>query len=190
MTSRITQSLFTTVVSVKRHSVFRCNSSVLNDLRESMKSELILDVPEQQKTLQNKNQKTLKHQKCYQKKKKSRNRQLYYQVVKYQILQVTHHQVIKSHILYGTTAGIQCFCISLMPVCWGFIKSISKWDSNDLDQILRKSDELFNSFNKLKLLGVEDLVTEMEIYSYYIDIALLENKTGENNFQYILDFNS
>ena len=35
------------------------------------------------------------------------------------------------------------------------------------------------SLNKLKLLGVEDLLTKIEIYSRSIDIALLENRTGE-----------
>ena len=66
-----------------------------------------------------------------------------------------------------------------MVVCWSLIKSISRWDSNDLDQILRKGGELFKSLNKFKLLGVEDLPTKMEIYSHSIDIALLENKIGE-----------
>ena len=35
------------------------------------------------------------------------------------------------------------------------------------------------SLNKFKLLGVEDLPTKIEIYSHSIDIALLENRTGE-----------
>ena len=92
------------------------------------------------------------------------------------IVQGTHHQG-DTH--YGTTAGIQCLCISSMAVCWSIIKSISRWDSNDLDQILRKGGELFKSLNKFKLLGVEDLPTKMEIYSHSIDIPLLENKIGE-----------
>ena len=37
----------------------------------------------------------------------------------------------------------------------------------------------FKSLNKFKLLGVEDLLAKMEIYSHSIDIALMENKTGE-----------
>ena len=70
------------------------------------------------------------------------------------IVQGTHHQG-DTH--YGTTAGIQCLCISLMAVCWSLIKSISRWDdSNDLDQILGKADELFKCVNKLKLLEVEN----------------------------------
>ena len=92
------------------------------------------------------------------------------------ILQGTHHQ---GDIHYETTAGIQYLCISLMAVCWSLIKSISRWDSNDIDRTLRKGDVLFKSLNKFKLLRIEDLSTKMEIYSHFIDIALLENETGE-----------
>ena len=65
------------------------------------------------------------------------------------VVQGTNHQ---GDIRYGTTTGIQCSCISLMAVCWSRIKSISRWNSNDLDRILRKSDELFKSLNKFELL--------------------------------------
>ena len=92
------------------------------------------------------------------------------------IAQVTHHQ---GDIRYGSTAGIQCLFISFIAVCWSLIKSISRWDSNDLDRILRKGDELFKSLNKFKLLGVEDLPTKIGIYSHSTDIALLENRSGE-----------
>ena len=61
------------------------------------------------------------------------------------IVQGTHHQ---GDIRYGTFAGIQCLCMSLMAVCWGLIKSISRWDGIDLDKILRKDDELFESLSK------------------------------------------
>ena len=69
--------------------------------------------------------------------------------------------------------------MSLTAVCWSLIKSISRWDGIDLDQTLGKGDELFKSLNKFKLLGVQDLPTKIEIYSHSIDIALLENRTGE-----------
>ena len=90
------------------------------------------------------------------------------------IAQGTHYQ---GDIRYGSTAGIQCLCISLMAVCWSLIKSTSRWDSNGW--ILRKVDELFKSLNKFKLLGAEDLPTKIEIYSHSVDIALLDNRTGE-----------
>ena len=38
---------------------------------------------------------------------------------------------------------------------------------------------MFKSLNKFKLLGVEELPTKIEVYSHSIDIALLENRTGE-----------
>ena len=38
---------------------------------------------------------------------------------------------------------------------------------------------MFKSLNKFKLLGVDDLPTKWEIYSHSIDIAPLENRTGE-----------
>ena len=92
------------------------------------------------------------------------------------IVQCTHNQ---GDILYGSTAGIQCLCISLMAACWSLIKCLSRWDNNELDRILRKSDALFKSLNKFELFGVEDLPTKTEIYSHSIDIALLEKRTGE-----------
>ena len=92
------------------------------------------------------------------------------------IVQCTHNQ---GDILYESTAGIQCLCISLMAACWSLIKCLSRWDNNELDRILRKSDALFKSLNKFKLFGVEDLPTKTEIYSHSIDIALLEKRTGE-----------
>ena len=87
-----------------------------------------------------------------------------------------HHH---GNICYGTTASIQCLFISLMAVCWSLIKSISRWNSIDLDQVTGKGDELFKPLNKFKLLGVVDLPTKIEIYSHLIDAALLENRTGE-----------
>ena len=88
---------------------------------------------------------------------------------------IHHHE----NICYGTTASIQCLCISLMAVCWSLIKSISRRDSIDLDPVTGKGDELFKPLNKFKLLGVVDLPTKIEIYSHLIDAALLENRTGE-----------
>ena len=78
-------------------------------------------------------------------------------------VQGTHHQ---GNIRYGTTAGIQCFCISLLAACWRLIKSISRWDSNDLDRLLGKGDELFKSFSKFKLLRVDNLPTILSLYRY------------------------
>ena len=66
-----------------------------------------------------------------------------------------------------------------MAICWSLIKSVSRWNSNDLDRTLGKGDGLLKSLNKFELFGVDYLPTKIEIYSHSIDIALLENRTGE-----------
>ena len=53
------------------------------------------------------------------------------------VVQATHHQ---SDIRYGMFRGIQCSCMSLMSVFWTLFKSVSIWDSFDLDCILQKED--------------------------------------------------
>ena len=153
-------------------------------LRESIKSELILNRPKQciTKKLKLENSEapemlSATKQKIHTLNKFISETDSFFRLIHIsKIVQGTHHQ---GDIRYGSTVGIQCLCISLMAVCWSFTKSISRWDSNDLDRILRKGDELFKSLNKFKLLGDEELPTKIEIYSHSIDIALLENRTGE-----------
>ena len=147
-------------------------------LRESIKSELILNRPKQciTKKLKLENSEapemlSATKQKIHTLNKFISETDSFFRLIHIsKIVQGTHHQ---GDIRYGSTVGIQCLCISLMAVCWSFTKSISRWDSNDLDRILRKGDELFKSLNKFKLLGVADLPTKVEIYSHSIDIALL-----------------
>ena len=50
--------------------------------------------------------------------------------------------------------------MSLMSVCWTLFKSVSIWDSFDLDRILQKGDLLFKSVNNYRYLGMEDLPQE------------------------------
>ena len=92
------------------------------------------------------------------------------------VIQATHH---KGDIRYGTTAGIQCSCMSLMSICWSVVKAIARWDSDDLDRNLQNGDCLFKFLSKFRLLGVEDLPAEVNICSHVVRIDLLENKTGE-----------
>ena len=150
-----------------------------NNLRESIKSELILNRPKQCITKKRKLENSQAPEMLSAKKQKIHTLNKFISETDSfvgrsmhisKIVQGTHHQ---GDIRYGSTVGIQCLCISLMAVCWSFTKSISRWDSNDLDRILRKGDELFKSLNKFKLLGVADLPTKVEIYSHSIDIALL-----------------
>ena len=72
-------------------------------------------------------------------------------------------------------------------ICWGIVKTIARWDSDELDRILQNGDCLFKSLHIFRLLGVEDLPTEVNIRGYVVRIELLENKTG-NNLKYISYF--
>ena len=77
---------------------------------------------------------------------------------------------------YGATARIQCSCMSLMSVCWRTFISVTTWDGAHLDMILENGDRLFKSLNQYILLGVDDLPGTVNIYSYSVDIILLDNK--------------
>ena len=74
------------------------------------------------------------------------------------VVQVTHHQ---GDIRYGISRTIQCLYMSFMSVCWTLFKSVSIWDSFDLDCILQKGDLLFKSLNNYKYPGMEDLPQEI-----------------------------
>ena len=88
----------------------------------------------------------------------------------------THHQ---GDLRYGATAGIQCSCMSLRSVCCNTFTSVTTWDGTDLDMILENEDRLFKSLNQYRLLGVDDLRRTVNIYGHWVDILLLDNKTGE-----------
>ena len=81
----------------------------------------------------------------------------------------------------GATAGIQCSCMSLMLVCWNTFTSVTTWDGTDLDMILENGDRLLKPLNQYRSLGVNDLPKAVNIYSYSVDILLLDNKTGEKH---------
>ena len=84
------------------------------------------------------------------------------------VVQANHQQ---GYIRYGMSRGIQCLCMSLMSVCWKLFKSVSIWDSFDLDCILQKGDVLSTSLNNYKYLGIEDLPQENILYLIeYLDI--------------------
>ena len=74
---------------------------------------------------------------------------------------------------------IQFPCMSLMSVCWTLFKSVSKWDSFDLDCILQKGDLLFKSLNNYRHLGMENLPQDFFIENVSINIEFLNIKTGE-----------
>ena len=92
------------------------------------------------------------------------------------VVQATQHQ---GDIRYGMSSGIQCSCMSLMSVCWTLFKSVSIWDSFDLDCILQKGDFLFKSLNKYQYLGMEDLPQEFFIENLSINVEFLNIRIGE-----------
>ena len=53
------------------------------------------------------------------------------------------------------------------------------WDGTNLDMILENRDRLYKSLNQYRLLGVDNLPRTVNIYSYSVDIFLLDNKTCE-----------
>ena len=57
--------------------------------------------------------------------------------------------------------------MSLISVIWTLFRSSGQWDKFDLDDILRKGDQLFKSLGRFRYLRIEALSQE------------LENKTGE-----------
>ena len=67
----------------------------------------------------------------------------------------------------------------LMSVCWSTFISLALWDSTDLDIMLENGDRLFKSLNQYRLLGADDLPRTVDIYSYSVDIFLLDKKTGD-----------
>ena len=120
-----------------------------NNLRQSIKSELIPNRPKQSITKKRKLESSQTPIMLSAKKKKIQTlskfiSETYTSVTRSihisKTVQGTRHQ---RDIHYGTTADIQCLCISLMGVCWSLIKSISRWDSNEFDWILTKGDDLF-----------------------------------------------
>ena len=53
-----------------------------------------------------------------------------YTIIK--VVQATHHQC---DVRYGGTRGIQCSCMSLMPLSWTLFRSPGRCDKLDLDGI-------------------------------------------------------
>ena len=48
-------------------------------------------------------------------------------------------------------------------------------DGTDLDMILENEDQVFKSLNQYTLFGVDDLARAVNVYSYSVDIFLLDN---------------
>ena len=59
-----------------------------------------------------------------------------------------------------------------MSICWSIVKTIGRWDSDDLDRILQNGNCLFKYFIIFRLLGVEDLPAEVNICGQVVRIEL------------------
>ena len=92
------------------------------------------------------------------------------------VVQVTHHQ---GDIRYGMSRCMQCSSMSLMLVYWTLFKSVSKWDSFDLDLALQKWDLSFKSLNNYRHLGMEDLPQEFFIENSSTNVEFLNIRTGK-----------
>ena len=66
-----------------------------------------------------------------------------------------------------------------MSVCWALFKSVSIWNSFDLDCMLQKEDLLFKSLNKYRYLGMENLPQEFFIENLPINVEFLNIRIGE-----------
>ena len=86
------------------------------------------------------------------------------------VFQATPHQ---GDIRYEMSRSIQCSYMSLMSVCWILFKSVSIWNSFDLDFILQKGDILFKYLNNYRNLGMEDLPQEIFIENLSINVEFL-----------------
>ena len=87
------------------------------------------------------------------------------------VVQVSHHQ---GDIRYGATSGIQCSYMSLMSICCSHFKSPVYWDSNNLNSILGKGDNLLKSINRFCFLGTEDLSHEIVVENHTVCVEMLQ----------------
>ena len=89
--------------------------------------------------------------------------------------QATYHQ---GDVRYGMSRGIQCPYITYIN-CWTLFKSVSIWNSFDLDCILQKGDLLFKYLNNYRYLGMEDLSDEFFTENSSINVEFLNNRAGK-----------
>ena len=57
----------------------------------------------------------------------------------------------QGHERFGTTAGMQCTCISLLSLCWSVIGKVSIWQSHDLDYIICTGYKIYKDLRCFKV---------------------------------------
>ena len=85
----------------------------------------------------------------------------------------------QGHERFGTTAGMQCNCISLFSLCWSVIRKVSIWQSHDLDYIICTGDKIYKDLGVSKYLNVNDLPVKTFLYGQSFDVVFLNNETRE-----------
>ena len=107
------------------------------------------------------------------------------------ITQGSFHQADEQ---FGHTAGKQCTCNALFSVVLTIVKSPGKWDSIDIDNVLKYGDELYKRLNIDLYLMFSDLPREIELMRFKFLIEFLDHKVGVINSNSlpgtILDMNS
>ena len=78
---------------------------------------------------------------------------------------------------FGRTAGVQCACNSLFALCWLQIKTVSRWNKNDLNHVLTEGDLLCKSMNVVDMLTADDLPSSIVMCNIEFPVDFLELKT-------------
>ena len=79
------------------------------------------------------------------------------------ITQGSFHQADEQ---FSHTAGKQCTCNALFSVVLTIVKSPGKWDSIDIDNVLKYGDELYKRLNIDLYLMFSDLPREIELMRF------------------------
>ena len=78
---------------------------------------------------------------------------------------------------FGGTAGVQCACNSLFALCWLQVKTVSRWDKNDLSHVLTEGDLLYKSLNVVDMLTADDLPRSIVMCNIEFPVDFLELKS-------------
>lgn len=84
------------------------------------------------------------------------------------IIRATFHQGNQK---FGTTRGTQCTCIALYGICFSVIKSIARWNENDLESVVEKGDLLYKKQPEGTFLSCADLPRLVEIENLSLPVS-------------------
>ena len=79
---------------------------------------------------------------------------------------------------FGNSAGTQCACCGLVSVTFTLVKSPGKWISTDLDFIVVKGDEIYNTVDKVGHLLFDELPRKISLFNIDIDVNFLNFNAG------------